>query len=69
MNASGAAPATQTQRTLRDAARRRASAGGEPKRLLLDFLVGAHVCERADRLLTLDPQRYRQAFDDSRIEP
>ena len=51
------------------AARRRASAGGEPKRLLVDFLVGAHACERADRLLTLDPQRYRQAFDDSRIEP
>ena len=51
------------------AVRRRASAGGEPKRLLVDFLVGAHACERADRLLTLDPQRYRQAFDDLRIEP
>lgn len=51
------------------AVRRRASAGGEPKRLLVDFLVGAHVCERADKLLTLDPQRYRQAFDDLRMEP
>ena len=51
------------------AARRRASAGGEPKRLLVDFLIGAHACERADRLLTLDPQRYRQAFDDLRIDP
>lgn len=51
------------------AARRRASAGGEPRRLLVDFLVGAHARERADRLLTLHPQRYRQAFEDLRIEP
>lgn len=51
------------------ARRRRASAGGEPKRLLIDFLVGAHAQERADRLLTLDPQRYRGAFGDLRIEP
>lgn len=51
------------------ATRRRASAGGEPKRLLIDFLVGAHAQERADRLLTLDPQRYRSAFGDLRIEP
>lgn len=51
------------------ATRRRASGGGEPKRLLIDFLVGAHALERADRLLTLDPQRYRSAFGDLRIEP
>ena len=51
------------------ATRRRASAGGEPKRLLIDFLVGAHAQERADRLLTLDPQRYRSAFGELRIEP
>jgi predicted nucleic acid-binding protein len=51
------------------AARRRASAGGDPKRLMIDFLVGAHARERADRLLTLDPQRYRSAFGDLRIEP
>jgi predicted nucleic acid-binding protein len=51
------------------ATRRRASAGGEPKRPLVDFLVGAHAHERADRLLTLDPQRYRSAFGDLRIEP
>jgi predicted nucleic acid-binding protein len=53
----------------RYAARRGASAGGEPKRLLVDFLVGAHAHARADRLLTLDPQRYRTAFSDLRIEP
>jgi predicted nucleic acid-binding protein len=51
------------------ATRRRESAGGEPKRLLVDFLVGAHAHEHADRLLTLDPQRYRSAFGDLRIEP
>jgi predicted nucleic acid-binding protein len=51
------------------AARRRASAGGEPRRPLIDFLVGAHAHERADRLLTLDPQRYRSAFGDLRIDP
>ena len=51
------------------AARRPASAGAEPKRLLVDYLVGAHARERADRLLTLDPQRYRPAFEDLRIEP
>jgi predicted nucleic acid-binding protein len=51
------------------ATRRRASSGGEPERLLIDFLVGAHAQERADRLLTLDPQRYRSAFGDLRIEP
>jgi predicted nucleic acid-binding protein len=51
------------------ATRRRASAGGEPKRLPVDFLVGAHAHERADRLLTLDLQRYRGAFKGLRIEP
>jgi predicted nucleic acid-binding protein len=50
------------------AERRRESAGGEAKRLLIDFLVGAHARERADRLLTLDPQRYQRAFPDLRIE-
>lgn len=44
--------------------RRRASGGGEPKRLLVDFVVGAHAVAHADRLLTLDPDRYRTAFPD-----
>lgn len=51
------------------AERRRAAAGGEPKRLLVDLLVGAHAIARADRLLTLDAQRYRRAFPGLRIEP
>jgi predicted nucleic acid-binding protein len=51
------------------AERRRASGGGHPKRLLVDFVIGAHAMERADRLLTLDPDRYRTAFEGLRIEP
>ncbi len=42
--------------------RRRHSAGGAPKRLLVDFIIAAHAGLRADRLMTLDPQRYRQDF-------
>jgi predicted nucleic acid-binding protein len=51
------------------AERRRLSGGGQAKCLLVDFVVGAHASERADRLLTLDPDRYRTAFADLRIEP
>lgn len=49
------------------AARRRSSGGGEPKRLLVDFVVGAHSLIRADRLLTLDRSRYTQAFPAIRL--
>lgn len=51
------------------AERRRDSGGGSPKRLLVDFLVGAHAIIDADRLLTLDTGRYRNAFPDLRMEP
>jgi predicted nucleic acid-binding protein len=44
------------------AARRRQSSGTAPKRLLADFLIGAHALVQADRLMTLDPSRYRQDF-------
>lgn len=44
------------------AVRRRASRGGSPKRLVADFLVGAHALIRADRLLTLDRSRYSRDF-------
>lgn len=44
------------------AERRRRSGGGEPKRLLVDFVIGAHALVVADRLMTLDPDRYRSAY-------
>ena len=44
------------------AERRRKDRAGQPKRLLVDFLVGAHALLSADRLLTLDPARYRTAY-------
>jgi predicted nucleic acid-binding protein len=44
------------------ATRRRRSKEGQPKRLLVDFVVGAHAFLKADRLLTLDAARYRSAF-------
>jgi hypothetical protein len=44
------------------AQRRRQSKDGSSKRLLVDFLVGAHALLKADRLLTLDAPRYRVAF-------
>ena len=52
---SGAAYAAYAQR-------RRQSKDGPSKRLLVDFIVGAHASLKADRLLTLDAARYRTAF-------
>ena len=51
------------------AKRRRSSGGQEPKRLLVDFLVGAHAMISADRLLSLDRGRYATAFPDLLILP
>jgi predicted nucleic acid-binding protein len=42
--------------------RRRAHGDGQPKRLLADFIVGVHAVSACDRLLTLDPARYKTAF-------
>jgi predicted nucleic acid-binding protein len=44
------------------AVRRRTSRGGSAKRLVADFMVGAHALIRADRLLTLDRSRYARDF-------
>ena len=44
------------------AQRRRRSKDASPKRLLVDFIVGAHATLKADRLLTLDADRYKLAF-------
>lgn len=42
--------------------RRRRAGHGEPKRLLADFIIGAHAQVRADRLATLDRSRYAAVF-------
>ena len=42
--------------------RRRKQRGVEPRRILADFLVGAHAMLNEYRLLTLDTGMYRAAF-------
>jgi predicted nucleic acid-binding protein len=49
------------------AERRRKAKAGQPKRLLVDFVVGAHAQAVAERLLTLDAERYRSAFSKLRL--
>ncbi len=44
------------------AARRREKPASGPRRILADFLIGAHAAERGYRLLTLDDRLYRAAF-------
>jgi predicted nucleic acid-binding protein len=51
------------------AERRRKDKAGHPKRLLVDFVVGAHALLMADRLLTLDANRYRTAFPGLALMP
>ncbi len=49
------------------AERRRNATGGQAKRLLVDFVVGAHALLEADQLLTLDAERYQTAFPDLKV--
>jgi predicted nucleic acid-binding protein len=49
------------------AIRRRRSSGGSPKRLLVDFVIGAHALLKADRLMTRDANRYSQDFPNLRL--
>ena len=51
----------------RYAARRRLTPRGEPKRLLVDYVIGAHASLRADRLLTFDKPRYVKDFPKLKI--
>lgn len=44
------------------AKRRRKQRHGNPQRMLADFVIGAHAQLQADRLLTLDQQRFRHDF-------
>lgn len=42
--------------------RRRKQRAGQPRRILADFLIGAHALEKDYSLLTLDEGIYRAAF-------
>ena len=44
------------------ASRRRKQKAGQPRRVLADFLIGAHALEKGYSLLTLDEGLYRAAF-------
>lgn len=50
------------RRFARYANRRRRSSGGEARRLVPDFAVGAHALFYADRLMTTDIDRYDRDF-------
>jgi predicted nucleic acid-binding protein len=50
------------------AERRRKQRDMGPRRLLVDFLVGAHSLVRGYRLLTLDERHYRAAFPALKLE-
>ena len=49
------------------AARRRKQRDPGPRRILADFLIGAHALEGGYRLLTLDDHLYRAAFPDLNV--
>ena len=46
------------------AGRRRKQRESSPRRILADFLIGAHALRRGYHLLTLDDHLYRAAFPD-----
>jgi predicted nucleic acid-binding protein len=50
------------------AGRRKKQSGAAPRRLLADFLIGAHALENGYKLLTLDGGMYRRAFPGLRLE-
>jgi len=55
------------RRFARYARRRRKTEHYGPRRLLADFIIGSHALTQADRLMTLDPKRYKQDFPELKL--
>jgi predicted nucleic acid-binding protein len=49
--------------------RRRKTGKGLPRRILADFLIGAHARYRADRLMTMDLAFFERNFPELRLYP
>jgi predicted nucleic acid-binding protein len=56
-------------RYARYSARRRRAKAGAPRRLLADFIIGAHAPLHADRLITFDDANYKRDFPELKITP
>jgi hypothetical protein len=51
------------------AARRRKAVAQQPRRIVADYIIGAHALLQADRLMTLDPGAYRRDFPELNLYP
>ena len=49
--------------------RRRTATSNQPRRILADFLLGAHALVQADRLMTLDTAFYERNFPELALYP
>ncbi len=56
-------------RYARHAQRRRKAVREGPRRIVADFLIGAHAVTYTDRLMTLDTTVYRQDFPELALYP
>ena len=57
----------QTGRRFAHYAKRRVSARARPRRVLAEFIIGSLAQMQADRLMTLDPKRYKHDFPELKL--